>query len=138
MKLNSEIVRTRCQEIKESITRLEEIRKEGKTRFLENQDLQDIACYRLLVAIEAALNLCYHIAAKQLRKVPDEYAQCFQLLEEARIIPSHLSENLQRMARFRNLLVHMYWKIDYEQVFVIVHKDLEDLNQFTKIMAELI
>ena len=138
MKLNPEIVRTRCQEIAESIKRLEEIRKHGKTRFLENQDLQDIACYRLLVAIEAALNLCYHIAAKQLKKVPDEYAMCFQVLEEAKIISTGLSENLQKMARFRNLLVHMYWRIDYEHVFAILQKDLEDLSRFTKIIAELI
>ena len=138
MKLNPEIVRTRCQEIAESIARLQEIRKNGKTRFLENQDLQDIACYRLLVAIEASLNLCYHIAAKQLKKVPDEYAMCFQVLEEAKIISAGLSENLQKMARFRNLLVHMYWRIDYEHVFAILQKDLEDLSRFTKIIAELI
>ena len=137
MKLNQEIVRTRCQEIAESLERLNSIKKEGKRRFLEDQDLQDVACYRFLVAIEAALNLCYHIAAKQLKKVPDEYAQCFQVLEEAKIIPSRLSKKLQKMARFRNLLVHMYWKIDFEEVFTILQKDLNDLNRFAKKVAEL-
>lgn len=138
MKLNPELVRTRCQEISESIDRLTEIGKCGKIRFLESRDLQDIACYRLLVAIEAALNLCYHIAAKQLKRVPDEYAACFQLLEEAKIIPAHLSENLQNMARFRNLLVHMYWKIDYEKVFDTLQKDLKDLSRFANIVADRI
>ena len=70
--------------------------------------------------------------------VPDEYAVCFQLLEQAKIIPSPLSENLQKMARFRNLLVHMYWGIDYEQVFAFLQKDLKDLSRFTKIIADLI
>jgi len=138
MKLNTEIVRTRCQEIAESIQRLNEIKRQGKDRFVQDQDLQDIACYRLLVAIEAALNLCYHIAAKQLKVVPDEYAACFQLLQEAKIIPSQLSENLQKMARFRNLLVHMYWRLDYEQVFATLQNDLKDLSRFSKIVADLI
>lgn len=35
-----------------------------------------------------------------------------------------LSMNLQSMARFRNLLVHMYWKIDYEKVYEILKKYL--------------
>lgn len=137
MKLNQEIIRTRCQEIAESLERLNSIKKEGKRRFLEDQDLQDIACYRFLVAIEAALNLCYHIAAKQLKKVPDEYARCFQVLEEANIIPHRLSKKLQKMAHFRNLLVHMYWKIDFKEVFSILQNDLIDLTRFTKKIAEL-
>jgi hypothetical protein len=58
MNLNPERVRTRCQEIEESLGRLERIKAVKKEDFLRDRDLQDIACYRLLVAIEAALNRC--------------------------------------------------------------------------------
>jgi uncharacterized protein YutE (UPF0331/DUF86 family) len=132
MKINQEVVRTRCQEIEDSLERLKNIKKVGESRFLKDNDLQDIACYRLLVAIEAALNLCYHIAAKELKKVPQEYAQCFQLLEEAKMISSRLSKKLQHMARFRNLLVHMYWKINFQEVFSIIENDLADLSRFVR------
>ena len=107
MRLNPELIRTRCQEIEESITRLNDIKRKTKEEFLNDRDTQDIASYRLLVAIEAALNLCYHVAAKQLKKVPEEYAECFAILSDAGIIPVDLSERLQKTARFRNLLVHM-------------------------------
>lgn len=30
--------------------------------FFADQDALDVACYRLLVAIEAALALCYHVS----------------------------------------------------------------------------
>lgn len=33
------------------------------------------------------------------------------------MIPKDLSEKLQRMARIRNLLVHMHWKADYEPFY---------------------
>lgn len=66
MNLNQELVRTRCQEIEESLERLERIRLTPKEEFLKDRDLEDIACYRLLVAIEAALGLCYHVSAKRL------------------------------------------------------------------------
>jgi uncharacterized protein YutE (UPF0331/DUF86 family) len=138
MSLNQEIVRCRCQEIEESLERLEKIRSQSKEAFLGDRDTQDIACYRLLVAIEAALSLCYHVSAKQLKKVPEEYAECFALLADAGMIPTGLSERLQRMARFRNLLVHMYWKINYGSLYDTIQHDLGDLRLFSQAMVSLL
>jgi uncharacterized protein YutE (UPF0331/DUF86 family) len=42
------------------------------------------------------------------------------------------------MARFRNLLVHMYWKIDYDRVYDVIAHDLDDLRAFSRRMAALI
>ena len=118
--------------------RLEKIKASPKTAFLKDQDTQDIACYRLLVAIEAALGLCFHLCAKRLKKVPGEYAECFALMADAEIISSDLSERLQRMARFRNLLIHMYWKIDYDKVYEIIRDDLKDLRDFSSAIVSLL
>jgi uncharacterized protein YutE (UPF0331/DUF86 family) len=138
MTLNEDLVRSRCQEIEDSLQRLERIKKSHKDDFLKDRDLQDIASYRLLVAIEAALSLCYHIAAKRLKRVPEEYAECFSILSGAGVISTELSERLQKTARFRNLLVHMYWKIDYGAVYDILHNSLDDLRRFSQTVAALI
>jgi uncharacterized protein YutE (UPF0331/DUF86 family) len=34
------------------------------------------------------------------------------------------------MARFRNLLVHLYWKVDNQRVYQIIQNDLGDLDTF--------
>jgi uncharacterized protein YutE (UPF0331/DUF86 family) len=138
MNLNPELIRTRCQEIEESLARMEKIKAINKDEFLKDRDLQDIACYRLLVAIEAALGLCYHVSAKQLKKVPEEYAECFAILADAQIIPKDLSENLQKMARFRNLLVHMYWKVEFDTLLDLMRSHLEDLRHFSKAIVRLL
>ncbi|MBU2621183.1 MAG: DUF86 domain-containing protein [Proteobacteria bacterium] len=138
MTLNEELIRSRCQEIADSLVRLESIGEKTKEVFLNDRDIQDIASYRLLVAIEAALNLCYHIAAKRLKKVPEDYAECFAILSEADIIPLELSERLQKTARFRNLLVHMYWKIDYGTVYDIIQYGIKDLRSFSELVAGLL
>ena len=138
MNLNGDLLRTRCQEIAESLGRLERIKEESREKFLEDRDLQDVACYRLLVAIEAALALCYHVTAKRLKKVPEEYAECFAILAQAKIISPVLSEKLQKMARFRNLLVHMYGKVDYGMLYDIVQHNLNDLQEFSKAISVLL
>ena len=93
---------------------------------------------RLLVAIEAALSLCYHVTAKRLKRVPEEYAECFAILAEAGIISRELSTKLQKTARFRNLLVHMYWKVDYGAVYEMLRGDRNDLLDFSKAIAGLL
>jgi len=90
------------------------------------------------VAIEAALALCYHVSAKRLRKVPEEYAECFGMLQDAGVLPAQLAGRLQQMARLRNLLVHMYWKIDYGQVFDVLRQNLGDLRAFAAAVLRLL
>jgi uncharacterized protein YutE (UPF0331/DUF86 family)/predicted nucleotidyltransferase len=138
MKLNPDLIRARCNEIGESVSRLERLQGLSREQFLADQDTLDIACYRLLVAIEAALALCYHVSATRLRKVPEEYAECFGILREASILPEELAGRLQQMARFRNLLVHMYWKIDYGRVFDVLHDNLNDLRAFSGAVLRLL
>lgn len=138
MSLNPDLIRARCAEIDSSLNRLEEFHRLSREQFLSNQDTLDVACYRLLIAIEAALALCFHVPAKRLHQVPEEYAGCFSVLEQAGLIPADLSMRLQQMARFRNLLVHVYWKIDYVQVHDIITTRLTDLRTFSAAIARLI
>lgn len=130
MNLNQDLIRNRCREITESVERLEKIGLMSREAFLQDQDVRDIAAYRLLIAIEAALNICYHISSKHLKRVPENYADCFQLVGEAGIIPADLTVKLQRMARFRNMLVHVYWQIDEESLYAIIKDHLNDLRKY--------
>ena len=138
MTLDVDVVRSRCGEIEESVARLVQLAALSREQFLADRDSQDIACYRLLVGIESALALCYHVVTRRLRKVPDDYAACFATLSDAGLVAQDLSDRLQKMARFRNLLVHIYWKLDYNRVYDIVRSDLGDLRSFASAMAALL
>jgi len=136
--LNHDRIRSKLDDISRALVRLRRFQSMSREAFLEDEDAQDIARSRLLTAMEAALNICYHITAKRLQRVPDDYAQCFLLLGEAGLIPSDLAERLSRMARFRNRLVHLYWDIDYGQVYGLITKDLDDLERFSREIALLL
>jgi len=42
------------------------------------------------------------------------------------------------MARFRNLLVHVYWEVDYGRVFDVLETDVDDLRAFSRAIASLL
>jgi uncharacterized protein YutE (UPF0331/DUF86 family) len=138
MNLNADLLRARCAEIEESVRRLERFLEMDRADFLADQDSLDIASHRLLIAIEAAFALCYHVTARRLQKTPEEYAECFAALRDGELIDADLAHRLQAMARFRNVLVHVYWRIDYGRLHEIICSDLGDLRAFAAAMIRLL
>ena len=138
MRLNPEKVYNKFRDIKESIDRLRAFKELPLEAFLEDQDKKDVASFRLIVATEAAIDLCLHISARLLKKVPEEYAGCFGLLADEGLIDKGLALRLSDMARFRNLLVHRYWQIDYSRLYrIITGQDLNDLEDFVRSVSNL-
>ena len=138
MTLNPDVVRTRCAEIEDSVQRLEALALLPLADFLADRDAQDIASYRLLVAIEASLAHCYHVSSRRLRTTPADYAGCFGLLGDAGILGPDLTERLKSMAKFRNLLVHVYWKVDYRRVHAAMQENPGDLRAFSATIVALL
>ena len=131
--INIHKIYAKFRDIRESIDRLREFKDISLDEFLSDRDKQDIASFRLIVAAEAAIDICLHVAAKALKKVPEEYSGCFELLCDHDIIDRKLSSRLIKMARFRNLLVHQYWEIDYSRLYrIITGTDLDDLEEFIR------
>jgi uncharacterized protein YutE (UPF0331/DUF86 family) len=63
-------------------------------------------------------------------RAPKDYADTFAILHELRIIDLELAKRLQKMARFRNMIVHLYWDVDNQKVYQIIQNDLDDLDAF--------
>lgn len=123
-------VRDALSNIGEALRRLNELRKLSPEEFLADYRNIESAKYLLLVAIEAAIDLCNHIVARREGRAPHGYADCFAALSELGAISPELTEHLKRMARFRNLIVHLYWKVDDLRVYEIMQSDLGDLEDF--------
>lgn len=138
MTLNPDIVRTRCGDIEEACARLARFAAMPVETFVADSDAVDAASYRVLVGMEAALTLCYHVSAKRLRQVPEQYAACFDTLRDAGLLDPALTERLKAMARFRNLLVHMYARVDPARLHEILREHLEDLRAFSRVVAGLL
>ena len=130
--IDVDLVKRRLAEIKQQLSELENIVKLGLEKFLSDSYIRDAAKYKLIVAIEAAISVCNHILVRVVKEIPSSYSDCFMILGKHRIISQDLAEKLADMARFRNMLVHIYWKIDDKKVYEIMKKDISDLKEFIK------
>jgi uncharacterized protein YutE (UPF0331/DUF86 family) len=130
MQVNLDLLRQRAQDIRNALAALSGYGALPQEQFLTSQQVIDAAKYRLVVAIEAAVSICTHLAARLAQTTPESYAQCFGVLASAGLISGPLAERLGRMARFRNLLVHGYGAVDDTRVWEILCSDIRDLDTY--------
>jgi uncharacterized protein YutE (UPF0331/DUF86 family) len=84
----------------------------------------------LQLAIETCLDVASHIIADRGLRVPATYAEAFDVLREATLIDEKLRETMVGMAKFRNVIVHEYARIDPEIVVRILRDHLGDIANF--------
>jgi Uncharacterized conserved protein len=83
-------------------------------------------------------SMCNHVISQNKLRAPEDYADTFRVIGEAGAFEKEFIENLSRMARFRNRLVHIYWEVDDDLVYSMLNKHIKDMEKFTKsIMAFL-
>jgi uncharacterized protein YutE (UPF0331/DUF86 family) len=123
---------------------LQRIRDEAAAlrRLASREDLFDddtalpAAKYRLVVAIEAMIDVAEHVIASEGLRPATSFADSFQSLAEGEWIGTELADALADAARFRNLLVHQYADIDDGRVVEILRTRMDDLDQFVTTVAE--
>jgi uncharacterized protein YutE (UPF0331/DUF86 family) len=128
--IDPELVQKRLQEILSFTKELEEFGNISKDDFFKNSERQYAVMHVLQLAIEACLSLGNHIIARERLGVPQNYQDTFSLLEKAKVLKPEFAEEMKKMARFRNRLVHIYWEIDVPQLYEILTTRLGDFKEY--------
>ena len=95
--------------VSDDVQDLREKAKASKEEYLQSRDVPAIVERRLQTAIESCLNIGNHLIARLGLRPPQDYGDVFRISQNAKDIPSECAEAMVNMARFRNLLVHLYW-----------------------------
>jgi uncharacterized protein YutE (UPF0331/DUF86 family) len=119
------VIETCCRELRE-LARLDRIRTDVRERRFVEHTLQ--------LAIQAALDVASHVVSDERLGEPDTNRDLFALLEAAGWIEASLSDALQRMAGFRNVLVHGYTDVDLGIVQDATRTGLTDLERFVAVV----
>ncbi len=61
---------------------------------------------------------------------PQDYSEVIRLMGENGVFEGDLVKRLVEMVKFRNMLVHLYWKIEDDRVHSYLKKNLDDFEAF--------
>jgi len=107
-----------------TLARPEEIARDVREeRFVE---------HTLQLAIQSALDVGSHIISDDRLGEPETGRDVFRLLARAGVVGASLAEHLERMAGFRNVVVHLYQDVDLGIVRDVVENHLGDLLEFVE------
>jgi len=128
--VNLDRLREATGHLRDALRQLRDIGQLSESAFVSDARTINSAKYLLIVAAEAALDICNHLAARRGARSPEDYADCMAVMAELGVIGPTLRDRLARMARFRNLLVHLYGRVDDGRVYRAIRDDLSDFDEY--------
>lgn len=93
--------------------------------------------YALQTAIEAMIDVCYHVCARHYAYPPADARDALRLLRERGAVSEEDARTYTSMVGFRNRLVHGYEEVTPERVYDLAATRLGDLERFIGSMLAL-
>jgi uncharacterized protein YutE (UPF0331/DUF86 family) len=137
--IDHERVMTKITYIKEQLTDIQQLlHNKSKEQILKDPWIVKGLKYSLQTAIEAMIDIVFHICAKHFNKAPIDARNGLEILVENRVIDENSFFVYSQMIGFRNRIVHGYQQISDERLYEIVSKELGDFNKFVDSILKFI
>jgi uncharacterized protein YutE (UPF0331/DUF86 family) len=107
---------------------VEELRTQARMERIETDIREErFVVHSLQLAIQASLDVAFHIISDEVLGEPRSNREAFALLARHGIFGAELASRLEHMAAFRNVIVHGYELVDLQIVRDVVAHRLDDL-----------
>lgn len=130
--MDRRLVEEKIDSLRKCIDRIETKRPKSANELEEDIDLQDILSVNLQRAVQLCVDIGTHIIAQNKLEAPSTMADTFEKLFQLDVISESTSSDMKKAVGFRNIAVHNYQKINWEIVFNICHKKLDDFKKYAK------
>ncbi|KKM09539.1 toxin-antitoxin system antitoxin subunit [Clostridiales bacterium PH28_bin88] len=94
--------------------------------------------YSLQTAVEAMIDMVYHISAKRFAHAPADARDALRVLTENGIFTQEEFEVYTSMVGFRNKVVHGYQQVSPERVYEAATEELGDFEKFLNSIQSLL
>ena len=84
----------------------------------------------LQILIETMIDLGQHIIADKGFREPNTYRDVFKILCKNNVLPQEKLPTYEKIAAFRNVLVHHYDRVDDAIVYAVFSRNLSDVEDF--------
>jgi len=124
-------IERRLDELSECLARLQPFRDRVRSDFDEDPYLRDIVERNLEVAAQCCIDVNHRIISLEGAQKPVDYYDAFLRMGEMGVLPTDFARHLAPLAGFRNVLVHEYLALNWDEVYEALHR-LEDLERFAE------
>ena len=124
------LILRKLAELEEYLGQVKEYANIAVGRYSKDWKTQRVVERTLQMMIETCADIAGHIISDKGYRIPVTYADAFRVLYENGILDKDLFETMGKMAKFRNIIVHHYDKVDTEIVLGILKKDLKDFSAY--------
>ncbi len=132
------LIGRKIAELDTYLKQIKEYEKISPSEYKREWKTQRVVERTLHMMIELCIDIANHIISDENLRTPTSYADTFSVLMEEGIINKSLSGRLEKMAKFRNIIVHQYEAIEPEIVVSILRKNLKDFELYKKAILNII
>lgn len=130
--IDKKSIQEKLEKLAEAIDKLEECKKASQKEFLADFKISDSVIRNLVLGIEIIVDIGNHILSEVFQVHPKEYKEIIEVLGECEVVPKDFTRDNIDMAKFRNLLIHDYIKVDLNKVYQNLQKAPEVFRKFAK------
>lgn len=128
--LDKPLIEKKLRKIEEFLRELNAVSIENYDAFSKNIVVKRFIERNIELSIEQMVDICKHFISALDLSEPESYSECFEILSGAGIIPTETVSTFKSMARFRNILIHVYDGIDDTITYGLYKKRLDDFKTF--------
>lgn len=127
---NLDVVENSISKVKKYLSILNVYKKYKLEEIMKDLTLKGAIERYLYLAIQSTIDLADAVISfKNLRR-PATFSESFSILKENEMISDKSELSMVQMAKFRNKITHDYEDLDYNIIYNILIKRLEDINYF--------
>jgi uncharacterized protein YutE (UPF0331/DUF86 family) len=134
--MDRNLVEAKLESLRRCVERIAAKTPSSADLLAQNPDLQDIIALNLQRVVQLSVDLASHLIAETDARPPSTMAENFEVLKNLQVISPALSERMIKAVGFRNIAVHSYQAIDWNIVFQICNRHLDDFRQFAQAVAQ--
>ena len=132
------LILRKLAELDQYYGQLKEYENTTADQYSDDWKIQRIIERTLQMMIETCADIAGHIIADKGFRIPKSYADTFKVLFEEKLLDKKLYTVMEKIAKFRNIVVHHYDKVDAEIVTAILKNDLGDFTSYKEAILQFL
>ena len=136
--MNKQDVQINFDTIDDNLEKLNTLSSLSRDEFMANFVYLDATVRRLQTSVEALVDISRYVIRSLGLPSADSYRQVPVVLTDAGYLDQTSLAIYDKMVRFRNLVVHHYYRVNPEDIYNILTENLSDLQNWRTTLLEII